>query len=121
MRQPDCESISGISVGRFRKTQKGAHHERYLILASSAAPDRGLFDSSRRIFKNRQSTFCGSEDSSASGSSEKNCGLVALHVNDRLERATIGFVFSNEFHSRSRIATKHDEERNELTLWIVPK
>jgi len=46
---------------------------------------------------------------------------MALHVNDRFERATVRFVFPNKFYHRSRIATRQDEDRTELALWIVPK
>jgi hypothetical protein len=47
VRQPDCQRIRRVGIRRFCQTEKSAHHKRDLIFSGGAAPDRGLFDSSR--------------------------------------------------------------------------
>ena len=101
----------------FRLTREGAHHKGNLVFVGRAASDGRLFDSPRRIFKNRKSVFRRGENGRAARRAEQNRGLVTLHVNDGFERATVRFVFPKiDSASRSRIATRQDEDFIELAL-----
>ena len=53
--------------------------------------------------------FGRSEDGRATRRAEQDRGLIALHVNNRLERATIRLVFANQF--RKPIANRDEAGR----------
>ena len=97
MRQPDGERIRFVRSGRFGQAKERADHERDLALVGPAAPDRCLLDPLRRIFEDRQATFSRREDGCTASRAENDRGLVALHVNDRFQRATIRLVRVNQF------------------------
>ena len=97
MCKSDCQRVRGIGVRRFRQTEKRAHHKCDLIFSGCAASDRGLFDSFRWIFKNWQSVLGGGENRCAPRGSQDNRGLIALHVNNRFERATIRLMVPDQF------------------------
>src|SRR5437899_6534351 len=112
MCKSDCQRVRGIGLRRFRQTEKRAHHKCDLIFSGRTAPNGGLFDSSRWIFKNWQSVLGGGENRRAPRRSQDNRGLMALHINNRFERATIGFVFPDKLN---KPITNYYEARGRTT------
>src|SRR5207245_10991055 len=86
-----------IGAWRFRSTQNDALDYRDLIFSGATATNRRLFDSCRRIFKDRQSIFGGGENGRAARRTEQNRRLVTLHVDNGFERAAIRLVLANQF------------------------
>src|SRR6202030_2162841 len=119
MCKSDRERIGCVVVRGYSQTEKRPHHESDLILSRAAPTDRRLFDSRRRIFKNRQTVFGGGENRRAARRAEQNRGLVALDVNDRFERATIRLVFANQFNQA--IADRDQARRRAEFLPVVDR
>ncbi len=117
--RPIASASAASASGRFRQAEKRAHHERDLIFSRAAAADRRLFDSGRWIFENRQSVFGRGQNRRTARRAEQDRGLVTLHVNDRLQRATIRFVLTNQF--REPIANRDQTGRRAQRLRVVDR
>src|SRR5205814_8568442 len=76
-----------------------AQHDRDPMFSCRAAPDCRLLNSFRRIFEYWQSVFGGSQNGRATRRAEDDRGLIALHINDRFQRATVRSVLANQFNN----------------------
>ena len=90
-------SASAAPRPAFRSNKQRPNHKRNLIFPGRASSDGGLFDSLWRILKNWQAIFRGRKNRRATRGTKHNRGLVALHVNNRFERAAIRLMIADQF------------------------
>ncbi len=95
--KPIASASAASADGCFGQPEQDPNHERHLGLIRAAPSDGRLFDSLRRVFKNRQTSLRRRKNGRASSGPEQDRRLVTLHVNYRFECATIRFVRMNQF------------------------
>src|ERR1043166_4814673 len=96
MGEADREGVGFVGPGSFREAKKSANHKRHLVFVRRSSTDSRLFDSRRRVLKDRQATLRRRENRGSARRAEHDRGLVTLHVNDRLESAAIRLVLVNQ-------------------------
>ena len=96
MGNSDCDGIRRIGWWCLAHSEQDPDHEGDLPFVSSSTADHGLFDAPWRIFMHGQTAPDGCQYHRTARGTEGDRGLIALNVNDALNRHRLRFMLLDD-------------------------
>jgi hypothetical protein len=93
---PDCDGVRGIRWRSLAHSEQHPDHEGDLSLVRSPKAHNRLLDAPGRILVNWQTKPCRSQYHRPTGRTEGDGRLIALNINNALNRQGLRFVFPDD-------------------------
>ena len=116
-RDSDGQRIGSIGIRSFGQPEKGAHHERDLVLSSGAAADRGRFDPLGQHTRKTGSPFSAAAKMAAPRPRPAEWPSYSFgHRSPIRARNSPAACSRIRVAKRSRMTTRHEEERTRARI-----